>query len=175
MVEIEPPEFNYCPKCGHALDLRNIGEEERKVCSRCGWIYYPHVAGAAGAVILKEGKVLLLKRTIAPHQGKWDLPAGFIRFGEHPEEAMMREVKEESGLQVKAKNLIGIFQAVEDLRQPGHFFFAYLAEPEKGSVKIGNEASEADWFDLDHLPSLAWNIHVQVLAKVKEATTNDKD
>lgn len=175
MIEIEPPEFRFCPKCGHPLSLKNLEGEERKFCLSCEWIYYPHAAGAAGAVILQEGKVLLLKRTITPHRGKWDLPAGYIQFGEHPEEAMIRETQEEAGLQVKAKELIGIYQAVEDPRQPGHFFFAYLAESEKGPVTPGNEASEAGWFDLDQLPPLAWEVHAKALAKIREMIADGED
>jgi 8-oxo-dGTP diphosphatase len=119
--------------------------------------------------------VLLTKRSIEPYKGKWDLPAGFIHFGEHPEETAIREAKEETGLSVKIKSLIDIVQAEEDKRAPGHFFFAYLAEPVKGRVIPGNEQSETGWFNLNNLPPLAWKIHAQVLTKVKRVITNSED
>lgn len=168
MLRIEAPNFEYCPMCGGELALRQDKDIQRKFCPECDWIYYPRVTAAAGAVVLKKDKVLLVKRGIEPFKDKWSLPAGYVSFGEHPEETMAREVKEETGLIVELSKFLDVFQSRQDPREPGHFFFAYRAEIKSGRVKAGDDASDIGWFDLAELPPLAWDIHAKILDRIKK-------
>jgi len=101
MLKINPPNYQFCPFCGKKLKIKKEENKKRRFCPFCNWTYYPHVGGAVAAIIIKNKKVLLVKRKREPNKGTWMLPAGFIDFGEHPEETVKREIKEETGLKAK--------------------------------------------------------------------------
>jgi ADP-ribose pyrophosphatase YjhB (NUDIX family) len=83
-------------------------------------------------------------------------PSGFIEYGEHPEEAIRREVLEETGLETTAIELTGVDQA-EDIREPGHFVFAYRVTTKPGKLKTDMRENHAiQWFDVAELPEIAW-------------------
>jgi len=168
MLKISPPNYQFCPFCGKKLKTKNEENKKRKFCSFCNWTYYPHVGAAAAAVIIKNKKVLLVKRKREPYKGTCMFPAGFIDFGEHPEETVKREVKEETGLTVKRVFLWKVIQSTDDPRSPGHFVFFY-------KVKAGGEILNMDrkenedigWFSLNHLPEIKWKTHRYVLREIK--------
>lgn len=105
MLDIQPPDFKFCPFCGRKLKIKIEEEKKRKFCSFCNWTYYPHVAVSAAAIIVRKNKVLMVKRAREPYKNTWMFPAGFIDFGEHPLETLKREVWEETGLKVKKAKL----------------------------------------------------------------------
>jgi len=98
-------------------------------------------------VIFMGGKVLLLKRSIKPYRGYWTLPGGHVRFGETVNEAVHREIKEETGLDVKINKMVGIYS--DPKRDPrGHLItIAYLLKPIGGEMKPDEEeASDMRFF-----------------------------
>jgi 8-oxo-dGTP diphosphatase len=118
-----------------------------------------HVIGCVGAVIQDgAGRLLLIKRGHEPGKGLWSIPGGRIEPGESDEAALVREVREETGLVVTAGRLIGAVRrpagesggsgAVFDIRD-------YAAEVTGGTLSPGDDADEAVWADvadLDRLP-----------------------
>ena len=112
---------------------------------------------AVDGVVIKDKKILLIKRKNQPFKGKWALPGGFVDYGEKTEDAVMREVFEETGLKTKIKNLIGVYS--DPNRDPrGHTVsVVYLLEVYNGSLKSGDDASEARFFDLKDLPELSFD------------------
>jgi ADP-ribose pyrophosphatase YjhB (NUDIX family) len=163
MLKIKPPNYKFCPFCGQKLVLKSDGERLRKHCSVCRWTYYPREGTSVGAVILRGQKVLMVKRNREPYKGTWMFPAGYTEFGEHPEESLKREVKEETGLKVTGGKLIKVFQAVDDISAPGHFIFFYSVKV-SGELKNGdpNENQEVAWQDINKLPKIGWKIHQKV-------------
>jgi len=125
MLKIEPPNYQFCPFCGKRLETKILEEKARRFCETCRWIYYPHVATSVAAVIVEKDKVLMVKRAREPYKETWMFPAGFIDFGEHPEDALKREVGEETGLEVKDFKLWLILQINDDPRSAGHFCINY--------------------------------------------------
>ncbi len=107
-------------------------------------------------VIIKDGKILLIKRKNEPFKGAWALPGGFVEYGETVEKAVLREVKEETGMDAKIKKLVGVYS--DPARDPrGHTIsIVFLLEAE-GRSKAGSDAKEAKFFDLNDLPSLAFD------------------
>lgn len=166
-LNITPPNYTYCPFCSKKLDVKVEEEKEWKYCADCKWTYYPHVAGAACAVIVKDGKVLMVKRNREPYKGTWMFPAGFIDFGEHPEDALVREVKEEVGLEVTKLKLMEIVQVDDDPRSMGHFGYFYEVEVKDGNVKNNDneENTEIVWFDVKNLPTVGWHGHKKIIEK----------
>jgi 8-oxo-dGTP diphosphatase len=90
--------------------------------------------------------VLLIRRANAPFQGHWALPGGFVEVGETCEAACVREAREETGLDVEPVELVGVYSVPE--RDPrGHTVSpVYLCKVVRGSVRGGDDASEARWF-----------------------------
>lgn len=92
-------QFKFCPKCGSDKFIEN--NIKSKKCEKCGFVYYFNSCAATVAVIINENKELLVAtRAHEPVKGTLDLPGGFVDLHETGEEAMSREVKEETGLDV---------------------------------------------------------------------------
>jgi ADP-ribose pyrophosphatase len=92
-------QFRFCPKCGSAYFIEN--NEKSKQCSDCGFVYYFNASAAVVAVIVnKNGEILVARRAKDPAKGTLDLPGGFADMYESAEEAVCREIREETGLLV---------------------------------------------------------------------------
>src|SRR5436309_1641944 len=128
MIELTPPNYRYCPLCGRSLQLKTEDGKERKYCPPCAWTYFPRVAASVSAVIVRGSKVLMVKRARDPFKDTWMFPSGFVDFGEHAIDALVREVREETGLAVLRATLLGVFQSEDDPRELGHHVFFFLAE-----------------------------------------------
>lgn len=169
MFKIKPPDYKFCPLCGTELILKkDVDKKDRKNCPKCGWVYYPHVGSSSNAVIINNGKVLMVKRGREPYKDTWMFPAGFANFGEHPEETLEREAKEEANINIKDIKLIEILQSTDDPRLPGHFTFFYKAKP-VGSIKNldRKENKSIGWFSIDNPPKIGWKGHKLIMKKLQ--------
>ena len=93
-------QFKFCPKCGSNCFVEN--NFKSKKCEKCGFIYYFNSCSSTVALIINEyNELLVATRAHEPVKGTFDLPGGFVDMGETGEEAVMREVKEETNLDVK--------------------------------------------------------------------------
>ncbi len=108
-------------------------------------------------LILKDKKILLIKRKNPPFKGKWALPGGFVEYGEKIEDAVVREVEEETGLKTNILDIVGIYSDPD--RDPrGHTVtVAYLLESYGGVLHCEDDADDAKFFDLNELPELAFD------------------
>jgi len=108
-----------------------------------------------GALILKGGKLLLIKRGAQPGQGKWSIPGGLVELGENVQDAMIREVKEEVGLDVEAVKLMDVFDSVtldEKGRIQYHFVVVnFLVRILGGSLQTADDVLEAKWVPIDEV------------------------
>ncbi len=118
------------------------------------------------AVIIKGSSVVLIKRKNPPFRGRWALPGGFVEYGEEVEKACVREAREETGLRIRIKGLLGVYSKMG--RDPrGHTVsVAFLAEG-KGRLRGGSDAREAKFFNLKRLPPLAFD-HKKIIADAKK-------
>lgn len=110
-----------------------------------------------GAVILREGRVVLVRRGREPLRGQWSLPGGALELGETLTAGVVREVLEETGLVVRPLSLAGVFDRIlpgENGRPQYHYVLVdYLCEPESGELCAGGDASEVCWCSADELES----------------------
>lgn len=107
-----------------------------------------------GAVIVDAGKVLLVKRAHEPRKGEWSLPGGRVELGEALADAVRREVKEETGLDVDVGPVVEVVEHVQ--RQDGqvahHFVIVdYLCTPAGGMLRAGDDAEAVVWVDGEEL------------------------
>jgi ADP-ribose pyrophosphatase YjhB (NUDIX family) len=174
-----PTEPRFCIHCGASLERRYLGDEPvpRHVCTNpsCGQIAYRNSIPAAGALIEREGELLLVQRGIQPYRGMWDIPGGFLEEWEHPAEAAVREAREETGLEVELTALLGIFMGTYGPEGNVVLSVFYRARVIGGEVQAGDDAAGAAWFRPDELPAeVAFNdIQGPVLACWKEAFQRD--
>ena len=114
---------------------------------------------AVGAVVIRDEKVLLVKRRKPPGKGLWSIPGGRVELGETLKEAAEREVKEEAGVIIRAKDPVYTFDLIDRDKQ-GYIRFHYvivdlLADYVSGKPNAGSDACEARWVtprELEELP-----------------------
>jgi ADP-ribose pyrophosphatase YjhB (NUDIX family) len=118
---------------------------------------------------MRAGEVLLVKRLREPFSGTWMFPSGFVDFGEHPEEALARELLEETGLTMVSARLLAVLQSPDDFREPGHFVFFYRAEVEPGEIRTDLHENDAiAWFDLRGVPEIRWKLHQDFIVQLQD-------
>lgn len=111
-----------------------------------------------GAVVPDGNRVLLVRRAYEPGKGLWSVPGGLIEVGETVEEAVRREVEEETGVAVRVDRLIGVFDNIvrdEDGKVRFHYVLIdYLAQPVGGEVRLSKETLDACWVNLEDVKNL---------------------
>ena len=120
---------------------------------------YPEIPFVGvGAVIVQDGRVLLIRRGQPPLLGEWSLPGGVLECGEALREATIREAREETGLVVETADMLGVYERViraEDGRTRYHYVLIdFLCRPVRGELKAGSDAADVRWFTRDELPTL---------------------
>ena len=111
-----------------------------------------------GAIIVQDGRVLLVRRGQPPLLGEWSLPGGVLECGETLRQAAAREALEETGLTVEADELLGVYERV-NRDEPGRVRYHYvlidfLCRPAGGELKAGSDAADVRWFTPEGLESL---------------------
>ena len=113
------------------------------------------------AVILFEEGIVLIRRDRPPYQGCYALPGGFVKIGESIENAVCREAKEETGLDLKLLKLVGVYSNYD--RDPrGHVVSVCYLAWGRGELRPGSDARSAHLFAEDELPPLAFD-HSQMI------------
>jgi 8-oxo-dGTP diphosphatase len=117
------------------------------------------------ALIIYDGKIVLIRRKNPPFKGRFALPGGFVEVRETVEAAVVREAKEETGLEIELVKLLGVYS--EPLRDPrGHTVsICYLAKG-RGKLKAGSDAKETGLFGLNEIPELAFD-HNKIIENAK--------
>jgi ADP-ribose pyrophosphatase YjhB (NUDIX family) len=114
---------------------------------------------AAYALLQDQDRILLCRLTGGPVEGKWTLPGGGVEFGEHPEEAVVREVAEETGLEVVVNRLEKVNSHVDenDLAYYHHVQLIYSADVVGGEIRneVDGSTDGAEWFPIKEVEHLS--------------------
>lgn len=145
-------EARFCSRCGSALDSRPIEGRRRAVCSACGRIAYDQLKVGAGALIEREGRLLLVRRAHEPFKARWNIPAGYVEADEAPAQATIREVREETGLRVAVDQLADVYFFDDDPRGNG-ILIVYRCRVIGGTLTASTEATNPTFFTRDGLPA----------------------
>jgi ADP-ribose pyrophosphatase YjhB (NUDIX family) len=149
------------------MSLKIHNGKARPCCADCGYIQYLNPAPAAAVVIRRQGRICLVKRKYAPRSGMWTMPAGFMEYDEQIEETAVREVKEETGLDVRLTGLFAVHTGILPPDRP-ILLVVFLGEEVGGQLQAGDDAAEVGFFPLDDLPGeIAFATHRRVLADLK--------
>jgi len=139
--------MKYCNECGHSLiqSLHPPDPRPRLTCGHCGSIYYENPKVLVWCLAHCGEKMLLCKRAIEPARGLWNPPAGFVEAGETLEEAMARELKEETGIDLPASRFS--LYRVASVPHMNQIYVGFRAEFDAEPVlNPGPESVEARFF-----------------------------
>lgn len=148
--------YRYCPFCRARLASANrIGERPSGVrCVVCGGEIYANPLPTAAAVIVRRGKLLLGRRAVEPFAGMYSLPGGFVEEGESAEEALARELTEETSLEVVSADLLGLY--VDHYPYQGidrWCLCATYAVEARGEPIAASDVAALSWWSVEKLPA----------------------
>ena len=131
-------QVKYCLYCGQELCLTKIDGKDYQACpaKNCGYVHWDNPLTVVAAIVEHQGTVLLARNKAWPPK-IFGLITGFLEKSESPEDAILREVKEELGLDAKLKGMIGLYSFLEK----NQLIIAYHLSAE-GEIKMGEELAE---------------------------------
>ena len=160
--------FKYCPKCRTELALENYNHRRRRICPACGFVDFHNPVPAAGAVVVKDGKLLLVRRAENPYKDDWCIPAGYMEWEESPSHCAERELKEETGLEIKATSIFEVYSGTDDPRTNA-VLILYFCEVTGGAPVAGDDAAELRYCSLSEIPkNIAFEAHRQAIRDLQE-------
>ena len=120
--------------------------------------YPPRPVLGVGALIFKADRVLLIERGKEPLKGQWSLPGGAVETGERIEDAIIREMVEETGLEVTPTQIAVIFERImydaENLPEYHYLLIDFFCDVRGGNLRPGDDCSNAAWFTFDEIERL---------------------
>lgn len=144
----------FCGRCG--AQLRTKTTERAKECPQCGLLHFPRLAPAI-IVLVEHGRKLLLARSRHFLPGMYSVLAGFVEPGESLEEAVVREIKEEVGIDVKDIRYFGS----QPWPFPHSLMIGFTATYTGGEISLeDSEIEDAGWFTVDNLPTIPGKISI---------------
>src|SRR5262245_3308330 len=147
------PLFTYCPYDATALTpVSDLEGTLRPTCRMCGFVDYRNPKPCVEALVEQDGRLLLGRRAIEPAKGMWDILGGFMQVGETVEEALQREVLEESGLEVRMTCFLGSHVGVYGRQNEPILVLCFAAESIGGALRPATDVAELRWFSPYELP-----------------------
>lgn len=144
----------FCGRCG--IPLKTKTTERAKECPQCGQLHFPRLAPAI-IVLVERGNQLLLARSRHFMPGMYSVLAGFVEPGESLEEAVIREIREEVGIEVKD---ITYFSS-QPWPFPHSLMIGFTARYAGGEISLNDgEIENASWFGMDNLPRIPGKISI---------------
>ena len=145
----------FCPRCGTELAPKLTGGRERAACPNCGHTAFGRFSLGVGGLVMHAGRVLFVQRGENPGRGRWTIPGGFVEENETPDAAVVREVREETGLATQVYSLLAIRNTLRDDDQNAYYVFKLELTGPPEIVVDGRETVAARFFTPEEFDSLA--------------------
>ena len=133
----------HCQCCGAVLTALTFADgRRREQCGACGTVAWRNPLPVGMALIEHEGRLVLIRRLADPLAGYWAPPAGYVETGESVPEAVVREAREETGLEIALDGLFEVYSRAD----VNVLIVAYRAHAVGGALAAGDDAVEAGCF-----------------------------
>ena len=145
--------FKYCPNCG---DKGSVEAKDKTTyyCTSCKTNYWNNPKPATSIIFIKDDKILFSKRGLEPDIGRYELPGGFLEYGESAEECCVREISEETGLVVSEDDLrlIGAYPS-EYSEGISTLDILFIVTRWQGEPKADDDVAELEWKPISYIES----------------------
>lgn len=169
---------NYCSNCGAKLAEREIDGTLRLVCPECDFVHWGSYSVGVGALLVRDGKVLLVRRAQNPGKGYWTNPGGYIEQHEPIRATIEREVEEEAGVVGRAVGIVAVRDQPRDIH---NVYLAFAMEYVSGEPKPdGYEVDAAGFFGPEEMetmnvaPFTRWLVDVAFKSPVSGLTVDEE-
>ena len=156
--------FIFCPRCKSKLE----NNPDFFKCKSCGQVIYKNSAPTASVLIIRGNKVLLAKRAFEPFKGKYDIIGGFLKYGEDPLTGVLREVKEETSLEITILDILGIYMDTYGKDGIETLNIIYIGKIVNGKMKASDDVAELEWFPINKLPKPAFKGQVKAFKDLQK-------
>lgn len=168
--------YRYCPFCGSEYNRDSYKKYPNQIeCPSCEVIFYNNPKPAVAGLIFKGEEILLTKRKNNPFKGYWDMPGGFMNYGEVPRDALRRELKEELNVEISKMEIIGSFDILYPTEKGDNFsvcvlVFKVILE-NKILIKAGDDVTDYSLFNKKNIPNrIAFDEQKDFLLKIMNNT-----
>lgn len=165
--------MQFCPRCGTPLIPRVSGERIRQTCPSegCGFTDYGEQSIATGAVVMREESFLLIQRR-SPTRTWWQIPGGYVEIGESIDEAVVREVREETGITARVTDVLGFRHSsgTPPARPVSNIYVVFRLEALEGEPRgDGQESFDAAFFQLDDIARMGADVSAMTHWAIEKA------
>lgn len=154
----------YCPYCRTPITNKQEGDILREYCESCETFFYNNPLPVVSTIVVKERKLLLVKRKFEPLKGEWCLPSGFAETNESVQGAALRELKEEAGIKGKIIDFVNVDSAYSKM-YGDLIFITFEADWFDGELMAGDDAEEVMFYPFEALPPLAFESNTEAVKK----------
>lgn len=137
---LQNPHYHYCPQCGRPLTESHVFGQIRPMCHQCGFIYWGDFSLGVGGILWRDNKVLLVRRAHNPGKGMWTIPGGYVDRDEKIEDAVVREIYEETQVRSAPVSVL----AVRDRPGERHDLYTVFLMRDLGNDPQGDEDEISD-------------------------------
>lgn len=145
-------EIRYCSSCGAAMETRDVDGTPRRACTACSFVHWGNYSIGVGALVQRDGRLLLVRRAQEPGKGYWTNPGGYAEQLEQIQETVRREVLEETGIDAAVTGVA----ALRDQPRAVHNLYVAFAmtyvggEPEPDGVEV----DAAGFYSLEEMETM---------------------
>ncbi|NHZ86232.1 MAG: NUDIX domain-containing protein [Planctomycetia bacterium] len=162
------PQRKYCPYCKSKISRKRIENRIRDYCRTCNTIFYDNPLPVVSAVVPnKKREILLVLRDRDPYAGQWCLPSGFVELNESVEKAVIRELKEETGIKGKVLRLLDTNSRYNEI-YGDLIWVTFEVKKSSGKVIAGDDARDAKYFPISDLPKLPFHANRRAVKRFKK-------